>query len=288
MDIRFLESLVAVVETGSIAAAARRQKLTPAAVSQRMTALERNLGTLLLARGAHSAAPTDACLALLPRARHLIDELANLRGDLDEQGLSGEVRIGAISTALTGFFPAVLQTTARLAPNLKIQLTPGTSLQLYEQVKAGHLDGAVLAAPPFAVPKTLTSHLIRSEPLTFLSPRLVAAADIGNAIMAAPFIRYDPLAWGGRHVSDYLERQGLAPDISFDLDALETIALLVAKGMGNALVPAWPGIQQDGFHAMGVPDAAHFQRKILFIHRVSGRLKTLLFLKDRLVESVGR
>lgn len=285
MDIRFLESLVAIVETGSIAAAARRQKLTAAAVSQRITALERNLGSVLLDRGAHSASPTDACLALLPRARHLIDELAALRGDLDEHGLSGEVRIGAISTALTGLFPTVLQTTARLAPDLKIQLTPGTSLQLYEQVKAGHLDAAILAAPPFALPKTLTAHLIRSEPLAFLSLRRVPPADIAAAIMTAPFIRYDPLAWGARHVSNYLEREGLLPEIGFDLDALETIALLVAKGMGNALVPAWPGMRPDGFHLMEVPDAEPFQRKILFIHRVTGRPKTLQFLKERLLES---
>ena len=36
MDSRFLESLVAVVEEGSIAAAARAQGITPAAISQRI------------------------------------------------------------------------------------------------------------------------------------------------------------------------------------------------------------------------------------------------------------
>jgi DNA-binding transcriptional LysR family regulator len=43
MDIRFLESLIAVVETGSIAGAARLQYLTAAAVSQRIQALEKEI-----------------------------------------------------------------------------------------------------------------------------------------------------------------------------------------------------------------------------------------------------
>ncbi|WP_305417582.1 LysR family transcriptional regulator [Photobacterium leiognathi] len=41
MDTRFLETLITVVEQGSIAAAAREQLLTPAAVSQRIQSLER-------------------------------------------------------------------------------------------------------------------------------------------------------------------------------------------------------------------------------------------------------
>ncbi|MFL6719014.1 MAG: LysR family transcriptional regulator, partial [Burkholderiaceae bacterium] len=50
MDTRFLESLVTVVEQGSIAEAARRLNLTPAAITQRIQALERELGTALLMR----------------------------------------------------------------------------------------------------------------------------------------------------------------------------------------------------------------------------------------------
>lgn len=72
MDTRFLESLVAVVETGSIASAARLQNLTATAVSQRIPALEVEFDTPLLSRSAHSARPTEACLNLLPRAQTLL------------------------------------------------------------------------------------------------------------------------------------------------------------------------------------------------------------------------
>jgi DNA-binding transcriptional LysR family regulator len=81
LDIRFLESLIAVVEGGSISAAARMQGLTATAISQRIRALEAEFGADLLIRAGHKATPTKACLNLLPRVRDLILEAAMLKRD---------------------------------------------------------------------------------------------------------------------------------------------------------------------------------------------------------------
>ncbi|MFG1477606.1 LysR family transcriptional regulator [Xanthobacter sp. V4C-4] len=266
MDLRFLESLVAVVEAGSIAAAARREKLTAAAVSQRVQALERELGCALLVRTAHAARPTEACLALLPRARRLLREAALLKEDVAGGALRGELAVGAISTVLTGLMPEALDALGRAAPDLRLQLIPGSSLQLYEALTRGALDAAVLVAPPFALPKGLVGHPLRTEPLVLLSRVPVAPAEVEAAIMAAPVIRYDPASWGGRLAADYLAARRLHPEVRCDLDALETIALLVARGMGHALVPAWPGLAAAGVHICRVPDAAPFARRIVCLH----------------------
>ncbi len=87
MDIRFLESLVAVVEGGSISAAARVQGLTATAISQRIRTLEAEFGADLLIRSGHRASPTKACLNLLPRARNLILETAMLKRDFGSNAL---------------------------------------------------------------------------------------------------------------------------------------------------------------------------------------------------------
>ena len=80
MDTRYLKSLIAVVDCGSIARAARLENLTAAAVSQRILALERQLGLELLVRIGHEAKPSLACLDLLPRARAIVNEVALLAG----------------------------------------------------------------------------------------------------------------------------------------------------------------------------------------------------------------
>jgi len=263
LDLRFLESLIAVVEAGSIAGAARREKLTAAAVSQRVQALERELGRALLVRTAHAARPTEACLALLPRARRLIAEAALLKDDGAGGALSGELRVGAISTVLTGLMPQALDALARSAQALRLQLVPGTSLQLYELVARGGLDAAVLVAPPFTLPKSLAAQELRTEELLLASRDPVAPGAVAAAISSTPFIRYDPASWGGRLAADYLKAQGLFPDVRCDLDALETIARLVARGMGLALVPRWPGLEAEGLSLCPVPDGAPFARRIL-------------------------
>jgi DNA-binding transcriptional LysR family regulator len=50
MDTQFLDSFVTVVDYGSMAEAARRLNLTPAAVAQRIRALEDEIGASLFVR----------------------------------------------------------------------------------------------------------------------------------------------------------------------------------------------------------------------------------------------
>ena len=108
MDTRFLESFVAVVENGSMAEAARRLNLTPAAVAQRIHALEDDIGARLLARSGRAMRPTEAGAAILGRARHLVQDIRDLKSIASDE-TAGELRLGAVSTAISGMLPAVLK-----------------------------------------------------------------------------------------------------------------------------------------------------------------------------------
>jgi len=184
------------------------------------------------------------------------------------------LRVGAISTALTGLMPATLRRLTADAPGIKPVIVPGTSRELYEGVADGSLDAALLAAPPFGLPRTLKARTLREEPLMLVTPlqgpyRLDASRrgrnpDAGgqgvistpsNAphrspdalarmLQSLPYIRYDPQAWGGRHAARWLEDQHIAPPVVCDLDALETIVMLVSDGVGFSLLPGWHGIER--------------------------------------------
>ena len=245
MDTRYLKSLITVVECGSIAHAARIEGLTAAAISQRILALERQLGFELLSRVGHAAKPSQACLGLLPRARRIVREVAVLAGDADGAGLTGQLRIGAISTVLTGLMPEALRALTVSAPGLTPVIVPGTSRSLYQALLSGEVDAAILVAPPFELPKALQAVSLRKEPLVFLSKEK-SSISIPAQLMSQPYIRYDPDAWGGRYAEQYLADQGLKPTPMVDLDALETIAMLVTGGMGVSLVPYWSGFEQWG------------------------------------------
>ncbi|KMT54487.1 LysR family transcriptional regulator [Pseudomonas fildesensis] len=243
METRYLKSLITVVECGSIAHAARLEGLTAAAVSQRILALERQLGFELLSRVGHAAKPSQACLGLLPRAKRIVRETALLEGDADVEGLTGQLRIGAISTVLTGLLPVALRALTESAPGLKPVIVPGTSRSLYQALLSNEVDAAILVVPPFELPKALQSVSLRKEPLVFLSKE-ESSDSIADQLKALPYIRYDPDAWGGRHAEHYLADHELMPTPLVDLDALETIAMLVAEGLGVSLVPYWSGFER--------------------------------------------
>ncbi len=238
MDTRFLESLVTVVDNGSMAEAARRLNLTPAAVAQRLRALEAELGLRLVLRAGRNMKPTEDGLAVVSRARRLLAELRDLAAIAD-RSLAGELRIGAVPTATIGLLPGLMTRLQEAHPRIEIRIQPGASAELYGRVQAGELDAAVIVQPYFPLPKTLGWQTLREERLIVLAPSRLAGADPHAVLQAEPFVRYDQSSWGGRIVDGYLRQHRIRVRERFELVTLDAIAVLVDRGLGVSLVPEW-------------------------------------------------
>ncbi len=91
----YMRNLVAVVETGSITAAADKLELTIAAVSKRLKALEQELGTRLLTRNTRQLALTEAGHYYYQHCREILEEVTRVEQQLSlMQGrLCGTLRI---------------------------------------------------------------------------------------------------------------------------------------------------------------------------------------------------
>ena len=239
MDIRFLESFVTMAECGSIAEAARRLSLTPAALAQRLKALEQDLGHALVTRVGRTVRPTEAGLAVLQQARKLIDGARDLRAIAAQDLPAGQLRLGATATALTGLLPGIITDLSARHSGIDYFVRPGSSIDLYHSVVAGDLDAAMIVQPPFAIPKSTGWLTLRREPLVLIAPRDMPVDDPHSVITQNPFIRYDRNQWGGQIVDRYLRSHGLAVKEWLELDALDAIAALVDRGLGIAIVPDW-------------------------------------------------
>jgi DNA-binding transcriptional LysR family regulator len=92
-----LAIFVAIVDTGSLTAAARRLQRSPPAVSRTLAALEQRLGTRLIERSTRRLATTDAGRRLAEQARRLVGEYEEaLREVTDENAeLRGVLRVTA-------------------------------------------------------------------------------------------------------------------------------------------------------------------------------------------------
>jgi DNA-binding transcriptional LysR family regulator len=244
MDIRFIDSLISVIETGSIAAAARKQNLTAAAVSQRIKSLENTLNCALLSRTGHSAKATDACLNILPRLRDIQRQVDLIQHDLDTKKLSGELRIGVISSLLSSVLPRCITRLKLQAPDILLQIIPGPSQFIYQQLIEQKIDVALLVEPSFALPKVLQQTLLFIEPLALIESSSKASKITAQALSAQPYIQYDHLSWGGALAKRYLTDQQIQVDTLCEIDALESIALMVEQEMGVSLIPHWEGLHK--------------------------------------------
>jgi DNA-binding transcriptional LysR family regulator len=276
MDTRFLETFLMAVDHGSIAEAARRLNLTPAAVAKRIHALESEMDAVLLTRSGRTIRPTQAGAAIMERARHFLVEAHNFKSIAATDRPTGELRLGAFQTALSGMLPDILALLKEKYPQIDVRITRGISSEMYRKVLDGDgLDAAIIAQPPFAIPKSCDWRLLREEPLIVLT-RAPALSRKPHAILASePFIRLDRKVWPGRLVDGYLRKAGIRPRERFELDGVEAIAVMVDRGLGVSLVPDWAPPWPEGLSLakLPVPDPSFARRIGLVWSRASLRLR---------------
>jgi DNA-binding transcriptional LysR family regulator len=90
-----LAVLVAVLDTGSLAAAGRRLRRSPPAITRTIAALEQRVGARLVERTTRRLAATEAGTALADRARGMLEAYAEAMRSPVEAALHGTLRITA-------------------------------------------------------------------------------------------------------------------------------------------------------------------------------------------------
>lgn len=282
METSYLHSFLLVVETGSMAEAARRLNITAAAVAQQIRILEREFDAPLLARAGRTVLPTPAGHRLSQSAPLLLRELANAKTHVNHEGADGELVIGTINTALHSLLPDILAGFVKKCPQTKVFLRSATTRELYQAVQQGELDAAVCLHPSFALAKTFDWTLLREEPLVLLVPHQLAHLDPHTLLRAQPLIRYDRSLGGGQMVERYLRAAQIAPQERFELSSLVAIAMMVERGLGVSLVPDTALNLPDGQGVvrLALPEESQSRRFGVMWLRSSARLPLIHRLVD--------
>jgi len=235
----FIDSFVTVVECGSVAEAARRLNITPTALAQRISSLEAEFGCPLVVRSGRTVRPTEGGLRLAAGARNLQRSLRELRAAVLGNDVPMQFRLGSISTALAGWLPRRLEALVRRHPEVDIHIEAGVSRDLYHALLHDRLDVALIVAPPFELPKSLSWRMVREERLIVLAHKRFEHAEPLALLASEPLIRYDRQNWGGSLADQYLQAQRIQPRERVELDELQALELLVGLGLGVSLVPDW-------------------------------------------------
>lgn len=235
--LRELKTFIAVARYGTFAAAGMHIGLTQSAVSSQIKNLEQALGVRLFDRTGRQAILNATGVRALPMAQEIFELFNRMSTPGSPDEYRGEMKIGAIASAQTGFLPKALLRLRRQAPSVEVKLVPGVSLNLLSQLDAGELDVAILIRPPFELPKELHVQVLETEPFVLIVPLDVDGSDPLTLLAQQPHVRYDRASFGGRQVTRFLRDQRIEVRVALELDELDAIVKFVENGLGIALIP---------------------------------------------------
>lgn len=150
-----LQTLVAIADLGTFAAAAQALHLAPPTVSLHIKELESRMEATLVVRGRRQAELTSAGEVLVQEGRKLLsasDDLIELV-QRHASGREGIVRIGVSAGVSTRLLPLMLAALAKKNPGIEVKLEALGSADSILRLKAGTLDVGIVASPQPPTPE---------------------------------------------------------------------------------------------------------------------------------------
>lgn len=273
-----LQTLQAVLETGSLSGAAKELGYTTSAVSQQIAALERTLGIRLFERGPRNLWPTPAAVQMGRHAAAILSRLGEAEEDIRAYvvGQRGRLRVAAFATVGAQVLPKALARLVTLFPEAELTLQDdGGPPEVAQAVCEGRADlGLVFEYDlvPESWPGELRTCPILEEELVVICGRpqqtsdqvTVDLSELSDAIWVAN--RDD--SPGYENLMRLCAQSGFKPRIRFTTNDFDVVRGIVRENLGVALIPALAlGIDRE--ITMRRMRSSGPRRKVLAAYRAS-------------------
>ncbi|MFG6196289.1 LysR family transcriptional regulator [Nonomuraea sp. JJY05] len=239
LDVHRLAVLRAVVETGSIQAAATNLGYTPSAISQHIAALQRETGTLLMQRHGRGLRPTEAGRLLADHAGEIQTQIARAETALTDlrAGKTSRLTVRYFASAGAVLIPPVIAKFSRLFPEIRLELRLGKGLT----GEAADAEIMVLDDTVHVPAGLRCIHLLDDPFLAILPPGHTLA---GEREIELGRLRGEPWVdneWPGsicrQTMLDACGSAGFNPSFVVEAHDYATAAAFVSAGLGVTMVP---------------------------------------------------
>ena len=238
MDLSDVAILVEAIQSGSLAAAARRLGVAPMVASRRLAALEQELAVRLVHRTTRSLAPTAEGEAFLPFAQAMLEDELNARASIrpSAAGASGLLRVTASVPFGRKVVAPLMPGFMRDNPDLQVDLQLTDSIV---DIVAQGIDVAVRIAR--LRENALVARRVAHNPRgLYAAPGYLAVHGVPVALSELP--RHQCLATTGTthwpfESNGKIVRQKIAG--RFTASSVEALHQACLGGLGIALLSAW-------------------------------------------------
>ncbi len=269
MDLRQLETLVAIADHGTFSAAARAMYTVQSNVSGHIARLERELGVQLVDR--QRGGLTDDGELVVHRARRILHDLAEISSEVASHGdvVHGQVRLGIIGTTARWLLSSLLKALRSTHPGVRPTVHEANTSSLLPRLLSSNIDAAIAHLP-------IDDPDVEIEPL--FAEELHLVAPVGHPLYALETVSLSELAEHplllpppGTSFRRVLDRAASGAGVELrtaaEIDGVRLMTSLAFEGFGAAIVPATavPRWLEGAFRQVSVPQLP--PRHIAWIQR---------------------
>jgi len=244
VDLRQLEILQAIAETGSFTASGRKLNVSQSAISRQVLLLEEELGEPLFLRVGRRVRMTPAAESLVQLGQRVSQDVRETVGAITDHtgALRGRLRLAGGMTVCLYVFPPLLKHLKRVHPELEIRLTVAAAGRSLEEIRAGRVDAGLLTLP-VEESDLVTVPVLREELLLVTMPthplargrrlRRVAPAELAGQ----PFVLFEAGSATRDVIDSFFLTEKIEPTVVMDTENVEILKAMVKTGLGISIVP---------------------------------------------------
>ncbi|AYL62052.1 TPA: LysR family transcriptional regulator [Citrobacter youngae] len=235
MDIADFRTIIALVETGTITAAANLLCRVPSAITTRVQNLESQLGTTLFVRSGRRFLPTNEGQVLYNNALKIIELVTLAEQQMVKPVPGGRFRLGALDSMAATRLPEPLARLYQQHQSVKVELVTGISRTLLDAVLSHELDAAFIADAP--ANDRLERMVVYKEELVIIAaanfPQIRSAADLAHTTL---LVFSDGCSYRDR-LTTWFREAGIRPYRLAEMSSYHAILGGVSSGMGAGVIP---------------------------------------------------
>ena len=240
--LRQLEYLVAIADTGTFSAAAKRTFVSQPSLSTQVKDMEAVLGSSLFERGRRGALLTPIGEQLAVRARIILAEVEAMHtlARQSTRRMSGKIKLGVVSSVGPYLLPAAAGRLHTEYPDLRLFVKEAKAAELQTQLLEGHFD--VIISVTALSPQT-TSMPLTTEQLYISTAHDDALAGTRAAISLYDLKDRELLSLGPGHtltdmVKDLALEAGATISDEYEGTSLDALRQMAAMGDWIAIIPS--------------------------------------------------
>lgn len=242
MDLRQLEVLRTIAETGSFTRAGARLHVSQSAISRQILLLEDELNEPLFIRFGRQVQLTPAGEALLQLSHRMFADIRETCATITyrQKVLHGSLNLVGGMTVCLYVFPRLLKEFRRHHPDVEVRIATGGMQRLLRRLRSGRADLALITLP-VEEPGLTTVRVLSEELLLVLPPGHALEREPHpldpEALIGQPFILFEPGSNTRRAIDDFFIREQIKPRVVTETENVEIIKAMVASGLGISIVP---------------------------------------------------